>query len=191
MVSYTNACIYKIVCKDSSISDCYVGSTTHFRNRLTHHKRDCNNENSKNYHFYLYQFIRENQGFDNWEMVWIENFECSNKLELHKREREVFDLLKPTLNTIRPYRTLEEAKQEKAINNYNRYRRDKPRIKSHQKKYYERNKEAIKQKNREKYKIYYANNKVTILAKAKTAYNKRKEQEQEQEAELIPVDLAA
>ena len=36
--------IYKIVCNDLSITDCYVGHTTDFVKRKCNHKIICNNE---------------------------------------------------------------------------------------------------------------------------------------------------
>ena len=37
-VDYLNTIIYKIVCKDLSISDVYVGQTTNFTKRKSQHK---------------------------------------------------------------------------------------------------------------------------------------------------------
>lgn len=42
------------MCKNSEITDVYVGSTINFNNRYIVHKSDCNNENSKNYNLYVY-----------------------------------------------------------------------------------------------------------------------------------------
>jgi len=47
MVNYEKSTIYKIVCKDVNIKDCYVGSTTNFNRRKQEHKYNCNNVNSK------------------------------------------------------------------------------------------------------------------------------------------------
>jgi len=43
MVNYEKSTIYKIVCKDVNIKDCYVGSTTNFNRRKQEHKYNCNN----------------------------------------------------------------------------------------------------------------------------------------------------
>ncbi len=40
--------IYKIVCKDINITDCYIGSSIKFRKRKNLHKSNCNNVNGKN-----------------------------------------------------------------------------------------------------------------------------------------------
>ena len=81
-IDYSKALIYKIVCNDLNIKDCYVGSTTDFTKRKGHHKRGCNNVNTKCYNYNVYQFIRANGGWDNWTMVLVENYPCENKLEL-------------------------------------------------------------------------------------------------------------
>ena len=50
--------IYKIVCNDLNITDCYVGSSINFKRRKGEHKSSCNNPNSKIYNLNVYKFIR-------------------------------------------------------------------------------------------------------------------------------------
>jgi hypothetical protein len=50
----TNYVIYKIICNDENIKDCYVGSTSNFKVRKWDHKRLSNDENSK---FKIYETI--------------------------------------------------------------------------------------------------------------------------------------
>ena len=40
-IDYSKTISYKIVCNDLSITDCYVGHTTDFTKRKSHHKSDC------------------------------------------------------------------------------------------------------------------------------------------------------
>ena len=107
MVNYGKSIIYKLCCKDTDITDIYVGSTTNFNRRKGHHKSSCNNETCKDYQLPKYQFIRNNGGFENWDMIMIEQFSCDTKLELHKKERECVDLLKPSLNRQPPVEMVE------------------------------------------------------------------------------------
>jgi hypothetical protein len=58
------------------------------------------------------QIIREQGGWENWEVVQIESFKCETSQDLCQREREVFDQLKPTLNNRRPKITVAERKEE-------------------------------------------------------------------------------
>ena len=103
MVNYGKSMIYKLVCNDVNISDCYVGSTTNFYRRKQEHKSNCCNVNSKIYNSYKYIFIRANGGFENWSMIIIENYSCENKRELEKKERYFMELLNATLNTKKSY----------------------------------------------------------------------------------------
>ena len=45
-VDYSNTIIYKICCKDESITDVYVGHTTNFIQRKYSHKISCSNLNN-------------------------------------------------------------------------------------------------------------------------------------------------
>jgi hypothetical protein len=105
--------IYKLVCRDVEIREYYVGSTTNFVKRKCRHKSNCNYEKSPSYYIYVYQFIREHGGWDNWDMVQIESFECDNLRELHTRERHWVETLHATLNKISPHKTKEEKVIEK------------------------------------------------------------------------------
>ena len=75
-IDYSNTIIYKICCNDITITDCYVGHTTNFSQRKSQHKSSCNNENSEQYNSFVYKFIRENGGWDNWNMIEIERLSC-------------------------------------------------------------------------------------------------------------------
>jgi hypothetical protein len=111
-VDYNNTHFYKIVCKDLNIADLYVGHTTAFRNRKNHHKKCCNNQNRKDYNRYVYKFIRDNGGWDNWDMILIETTTCDNKLDAMKRERIYIEDLTATLNQRTPSRTQKEWREE-------------------------------------------------------------------------------
>ena len=54
-VDYSNTCFYKLCCKDVDIKDIYVGHTTNFRLRKSHHKACCNNESDNHYNYNVYQ----------------------------------------------------------------------------------------------------------------------------------------
>ena len=43
-IDYSKTHFYKIVCKDTSITDCYVGHTTDFTKRQWQHKNSCKNQ---------------------------------------------------------------------------------------------------------------------------------------------------
>lgn len=139
MTDYTNSLIYKLCCKDATITDEYIGSTTNKYKRKQHHKTSCNNENSKKFNYPVYQFIRENGGFENWDLIILEEYSCENKNQLLMKEREWIELRRPSLNCNRSFITKEERKEQKN------------RITSHHShKNYHENKDAIKKKFYEK-----------------------------------------
>ena len=152
MVNYGKSMIYKLVCNDVNISDCYVGSTTNFYRRKQQHKFDCNNENRKIYNQYKYQFIRSNGGFENWSMIIIENYACENKRQLEKRERYFIELLNTTLNSYTPFLTEEEKKEQKKEYDKEWNEKNKTEILEQKKKNYQNNKEQILEKRKEHYK---------------------------------------
>ena len=108
--NYGKALIYKIVCFDVSmnVKDCYVGSTTNFYSRRKNHQSVCNNPKSSKYNLKVYETIRANGGWSNFRMILVEYYACSNKEELLKREREIFDELNPTMNGNFPSRSRKE-----------------------------------------------------------------------------------
>jgi len=101
-IDYSNTIIYKIVCKDPSITDLYVGHTTNFVQRKHAHKNGCINEKSTNYNCKLYKTIRTNGGWDNWIMEIVTFFKCNDHYEARIKEQEFFTSLNATLNSIEP-----------------------------------------------------------------------------------------
>jgi len=87
------SCIYIIRHKHSNNS--YIGSTTDFDKRKSYHKCSVVNENNNNYTHPVYRFIRENGGWDNFDMVKICDCEEDERL---KMEQYHMDFVKPTLN---------------------------------------------------------------------------------------------
>jgi hypothetical protein len=170
-INYANTIMYKIICNDINITDCYIGHTTNFKTRKNSHKSKCNNINSKAFNLIVYQFIRDNGGWDNWSMIMIEEYNCNNKLEATKRERELIEELKATLNKVIPSRTSKEYYEDNKdiIKEYHKeyYEDNKNIIKEKEKKYRESNKDIIKERKKE----YYEDNKDKINEKHKKKFN--------------------
>lgn len=125
-IDYSNTIIYKITCKDSNITDVYVGHTTNFVQRKHAHKQSCINNKSPNYTCKLYQVIRNNGGWNNWIMEIVNFFNCNDHYEARKKEQEYFEILHATLNSIEPMpkpKVKPEIIQNKIINknNYGHY----------------------------------------------------------------------
>ena len=121
-----NAVIYKISCKDPSIEDYYIGSSISFKNRLEQHKKSITNPKSKEYNSYKAEYIRNNGGWDNWEMNIIEKYSCNCREELEQREFTYID--GTCLNTITQKKSLEdklESKRKWDLYFNNKYRQKK------------------------------------------------------------------
>lgn len=174
---YSNGLIYKLCCLDTDITDIYIGSTTNFKQRKSAHKNTCNNLNSRKYNRLVYKFIRENGGnWENWDMVLVEYYKCETKLELEKREREIIDELKPTLNKQIPTRTTKEYREE-----------NKEYLKIAKKEYGEENKEKIAKQRKE----YREKNKEEISKKKKEDYEEHKEELKEKRKEKMTCDCGS
>lgn len=164
-IDYTRTIIYKLVCKDTKIKDCYVGATTDFTKRKYAHKHCCINENSKDYNLNVYQFIRANNGWNNWDMIMIEEYNtCKNKLESDTRERYWIEILGAILNNIIPSQSLQEWTKK-----------NKERITEYHKDWYEKNKNETLLKHKE----WKQNNKKKCIEQNKEWYEKTKNKRME------------
>ena len=102
--------IYKLCCRDPTVKEVYVGSSKNLRVRKSQHKTNCYNENYHGYNYKVYQFIRANGGFQNFDIVQLEEAYFDTKYELRARERHYLELLNATLNKCVPNRTNAESK---------------------------------------------------------------------------------
>ena len=111
--------IYKITDKNNN-EEFYIGSANRLSSRKSHHKKNVHNKTSKKYWCKLYQYIRTNGGWENFEFEILENGNCEdtvggsiinilgNSIEstlkskqyIKYKEQEYINRLKPTLNTI-------------------------------------------------------------------------------------------
>jgi len=167
----TNASvIYKIYCVDGSCVYIYFGSTTNFTKRKANHKNTCNNVNQKAYNYKLYETIRANGGWDNWEMALVEIYPCKIKSELLIREQFYIDQQLDKVNDKRAYIS-EEDRKKYEIEHNKQYRIDnKEKIKQYRIDNREHMLERRKQyriDNKERQKQYYLDNKEHILEQHK------------------------
>jgi hypothetical protein len=180
-VDYKKTIIYKIQHKEKD-ELLYVGSTTHFGNRKAQHKRACYNPNGKTYNSKIYTTIRDNGGWDAFNMVVIKEFPCKNKQEALTEEDRVMRQMLSSLNTYRAYTTKEEKKkQQKQFYNLN-----KDKIKEYReqnrdkfKEYREQNRDKISEKKKE----YRVQNRNKLIGKNKEYYEQNKEKLKEKKKE--------
>ena len=93
-------CVYKLKCKDTNITEFYIGSSTNFIKRKQSHKDNTINLNRREYCLPLYMFINVNGGFENWDYEIIKEYKFITKKELTINEQAYIELLKPHLNSI-------------------------------------------------------------------------------------------
>ena len=173
---YTNTIIYKLCCKNPTITDIYIGHTTNFRQRKNQHKTSCCNENDKKYNQYVYQFIRQNGGWDNWTMIQIQEHKLQNKREAESTEHHWIEKLSATLNSNKPYAMCKEQPQ---IYKKTWYEEKKDYVLEKAKQHYEENKEQ----KIEYQKQYSEEHKEEIAEKQKEYREKNKEKLSEQKKE--------
>jgi len=148
-VDYSKTIIYKIVCNDLTMQECYVGHTTDFTKRKYSHKFYALNEGKKDSNMKIYQTIRLNGGWDKWSMLEIEKYPCIDANEARARERYWFEQLSAKLNMQFPSRTIQE--------------------------WQDTNKDTI----REKKKTYHIENRDNNIAKAKKYNEENREHRKE------------
>jgi hypothetical protein len=135
-IDYSKTIIYKLVHKeDYDNANIYIGSTINFIVRKNKHKYCCNNETNPFYNQVKYQYIRNNGGWDCFNMIEVEKYPCNDKREVEAREQYWISYFNTNLNMKKSYRTDDELKE------YNtKYFKER----------YEENKEIILTKQREK-----------------------------------------
>ena len=60
--------VYKLSHNTNKDLKFYIGSCENTANRSYKHKSDCHNVKADNYNFPVYQYIRQNGGWKNWQM---------------------------------------------------------------------------------------------------------------------------
>ena len=108
VMSYQNTFIYKITCKDKNISNTYVGLTINFKQRKRNHELNCYNLKKGK----LYDFIRENGGWNNWDTTIVEKCCCQNRKDAGIREKYWYEKLNANLNKNYPCRNGDEWYQD-------------------------------------------------------------------------------
>ena len=89
-IDYSKTVIYQIKCKDTSIPYIYVNFTCNTYIKLYLYKKEYKNGKQCE----LFSKIRKNGGWENWDMIILEKYPCTNKDESKQR----LDFWKSKLN---------------------------------------------------------------------------------------------
>lgn len=177
-IDYSKTQIYKLKhIEDYNDENVYVGHTTNWINRKNQHKTDCNLISGKTYNEKKYISIRENGGWEEWDMYLIEDYPCNNNREAEAREEYWRSFFNANLNMIRAFRTKEEGIEYN--NKY--YEQNKDRMIEQAKENYKKNKD----KKLTQAKENYEENKDSKIAYQKEYYEKNKEEIKEQHKQKI------
>ena len=113
-------CVYRIECLDKNITDFYIGSTKNLYNRTKCHKNRCIDINGSCYNYKVYKFIRENGGWDNWQIVVEYETPNYSKDDRVIEEQLNKDLLEPQLNHYNSIGIDKKKKKQNKINSNKR-----------------------------------------------------------------------
>ena len=200
-IDYTKAVIYKIQHLDID-ELLYVGSTCDFVTRKCQHKRACNNTSEKYRNILVYQMIRDNGGWDKFNMVVIPTEPCNTKMELLTLEDSIMRKFKSNMNTNRAHIPPEEVCERNKEYNKQYYsnnaellnekqkqynKKNAEHIKSYKKEYYNNNAEQLK----EQHKQYYIDNTEQIKNKKKQYYIDNIEQFAIKSAQKVECDVCS
>ena len=152
-IDYSKTIIYKIYC--DCVDEIYVGNTTNFRKRKNLHKCSCNNQKNNK----IYQTIRNNGGWEKWNMVEIEIYPCKSSTEARIREEYWRSKLNASMNMIKAY----ISKEQKKIYQKDYCEENKDTIKIYKKNYCVANQDILAKEKKEWYEL----NKTSILEKRK------------------------
>lgn len=144
---YALSKIYKIVCNTTGLV--YIGSTAQYylSDRISNHRTAYRYylKNDKKAKYYCTSFkILEN---NNYNIILIQNYPCNSKEELNREERKYIESIECVNKNI-PERSINEKKEY--YNNWIINHQDK--FKKTQKKYYEKIKDKLVLKRKEKIK---------------------------------------
>lgn len=167
-IDYSKTIIYKI----EHIIDknlLYVGHTTDFTKRKSSHKKACNCKSDSNNHLKIYQMIRDNGGWDMFQMVEIKKFPCQDTNEARLEEEHYRIELKATLNSVRAF-GISKQEQDKEYRESNQ-----EKIKANKKQYHIDNRERLNEKSRS----YRAEHREELNEKKKEYHEKNKDKRHE------------
>ena len=159
---------YKLRHATDVTKECYVGSTKNYPRRKSEHKSNCNTCTGKRYNFKVYQYIRANDGYDNWCFDVLEQQQTMSKRDKLIREGVLIEQHNATLNIHKAGASFVDAgveSKKRASMKYYSNRKHKEGYKQ----YSERYAIAYRNQNKEKYDRTLLTTKEKIVE-----YNKRR-----------------
>tara|TARA_R110000823_G_scaffold161566_1_gene293032 strand:- start:18 stop:794 length:777 start_codon:yes stop_codon:yes gene_type:complete len=177
-IDYTKAVIYKIQHIDIE-NLLYIGSTTDFATRKSNHKKACNNTSDKKRNSMVYRMIRENGGWEKFNMVVIPTEPCTTKMELLTLEDKLMRQMRSNMNTNKAHNTPDENRE------YNKqyYIDNTELLNEKQKQYNKKNAEHIKS-----YQLQYYIDNAELLNEKSKEYNKKNTEQIKEQKKQYYID---
>ena len=97
-INYSNLTIYKLYCKDETVSDIFVRSTSNLNVKRAIHKRNLITKPDDE----ISLVINANGGWENWNTDILEIYNCNSSKEASDRENYWYNSLKSTEITQNP-----------------------------------------------------------------------------------------
>ena len=159
-----------------SIGDkCYVGSTIDFDYRMKSHNYSCNNKNNN---LKVYQYVRQNGGFQKVDIMIIDKIIYNDKEQAREMETKYMLMFNAELNSCYPKRSKKDY-----------YKNNKDTIDTKHKKYNETNKDKIIIKTQQ----YYEEHKKEIAETTRKYREENKERirlkDRERKSEKVVCDI--
>ena len=176
--------IYKIY--SDFHDDFYIGSTINLHRRIISHKTSCNNQNDHKYNLKIYKTIRENGGWDNWQIVEIDKLINVTSIQARQSEEEWRVKIDAKLNSQRAYISKEDSDNNKKEYLIEYTKLNKEKIYKQRHEYIIHNPEKIRQQRHEEYirhreryketsKKYREENQEQLKSKKYEEYEKNRE----------------
>jgi hypothetical protein len=159
--------IYMFYCEnwfeENGCKSIYIGSSKNVWQRMHNHRDALENINSKSKNFPLYKCMHENGGYDNWQVIILDEIFCNNLREAEEVEQKYIDLFKSDLNGKRAFLSDEERIKKKLEITQNWREDNQIHIKNYNKNYHQKTYENKKEILIERVKNYALNNPDKIL----------------------------
>ena len=158
----------------------YVGSTTNFSQRKSKHKYNWNKE-GKRFTYPIYCHIRDNGGFNCFEVIPIQSLKLENKTELLIAEQVEIDKHQTLVNSCKAHRTVEETR----IYNNEKSKKWRKEHKEERKQYEKQYREEHKEQRKEQGKQYNEEHKEDIKQYNQQYWEEHKENIKEKQKQPV------
>jgi len=177
-MDYSKTELYMLSHNVDKNKDVYIGHTTNWKNRKREHSYNTRCISSKKYYIKKYVYIRDNDGWENWSMELIETYPCLSFYEATKRETYWVKFYNAKLNQTTPQRDIKQyridAKEKIQKTTHEYWEKHKEYLIKKRQEYKLANPEITKENHDKAYKKYFEKNKEQIREKCRLRAKEKK-----------------